>query len=72
MKLPAQLSRDHDPKELESFLKRADKILRPWLEEKMAATLTEEEQAHLSHPEVMFSLGKRRGFREVLKLLPEE
>lgn len=78
MKLPAQLSKglsENELKQLESFLKRAKKYLKPWLEDSIEKMIYSEEvlmEDGLSPDQIAYLLGRRRGYRDVLGLLPED
>ena len=78
MKIPAVLSKGLDDaklKQLESDLKHSilGRQLRKVLNEKIESNYEHEEQVIDQFPNAIYSaIGERRGYRQVLKLLPEE
>lgn len=76
MKIPAQLSKaltEAQKKELESNLKSSvlAKQLRKYLEDGIKAVEIAEEQIAAEPNAVLALLGQRRGYRQILNLLPE-
>ena len=77
MKIPVQLSKgltEDQIKELESNLKHGvlAKQLRNYLKDGVKAMELGEESFDVSKSQLYSLIGQRRGFRQILQLLPEE